>query len=128
MFSQDRTLLVGIRLPLELTQFRETDALVCQDMSSYMHARSEPGKSNFFVLRALRGFQGSRFDVSAGETRQIRYGYAEPLFVPHVVAQCRKGEAIDWGGAAVQPQDYAILFDGPGPLPACFKTAAGLLT
>lgn len=78
--------------------------------------------SNHMIVRTLRNISGTRFDSQAGELKHIRFGYERPSFVPKLVAQCRKREAIDWGGAAVQPQDYEVLFDGPGPLPLEFKT------
>lgn len=77
--------------------------------------------SNYMIIRARRNFAGPRFDTRAGECKRIRFGYEKPDFVPRIVAQCRNREAIDWGGAAVQPQDYEVLFDGPGPLPAEFR-------
>lgn len=73
--------------------------------------------SKHMVIRAKRDFSGLRFDTAAGQTMRIRYGYDNPDFVPRTVEQVRAGQAIDWGGAAVQPQDYEVLFDGPGPLP-----------
>ena len=73
--------------------------------------------SNYMVIRAKRSFTGLRFDTAEGERKCFRFGNDNPDFVPRVVAQVRAGEAIDWGGAAVQPQDYEVLFDGPGPLP-----------
>ena len=77
--------------------------------------------SNHMVIRAKRAFTGLRFDTAAGQTMRIRYGYDNPNFVPTVLTQARACEAIDWGGAAVQPQDYEVLFDGPGPLPLKFR-------
>jgi len=74
--------------------------------------------ANYLVIRAKRSFSGLRFDTIAGERKCFRFAYENPEFVPRTVAQVRAGEAIDWGGAAVQPQDYEVLFDGAGPLPA----------
>lgn len=73
------------------------------------------------VVRAKRSFTGSRFDTKAGELKHIRFGYENTNFVPRIVTQCRNRSAIDWGGAAVQPQDYEVLFDGAGPLPMDIK-------
>ena len=73
--------------------------------------------ANCLVIRAKRDFSGLRFDTRAGERKCFRFGYENPAFVPRRVAQVRAGEAIDWGGAAVQPQDYEVLYDGAGPLP-----------
>jgi len=73
------------------------------------------------IIRVNSDISGQRFDTRAGGLKHLRFGYASPAFVPRLVAQCRKGEAIDWGGASVQPQDYEVLFDGPGPLPVQFK-------
>lgn len=78
--------------------------------------------SNHFIIRTKRDISGQRFDTRAGELKHLRFGYERPAFVPRLVEQCRNGEAIDWGGASVQPQDYEVLFDGSGPLPEQFKT------
>lgn len=78
--------------------------------------------SRYMIIRSKRGFSGTRFDTRAGECKCIRFGYEQPDFVPRIVARCRNGEVIDWGGAAVQPQDYEVLFDDVGPLPENFKT------
>lgn len=45
----------------------------------------------------------------------------KPDTLPRLVRQCHNQEAIDWGGASVQPQDYEILFDGPAPLPMSLR-------
>lgn len=74
------------------------------------------------IIRAKRDISGHRFDTRAGELKHFRFGYENPNFVPRLVAQCRNGQAIDWGGAHVQPQDYEVLFDGTGPVPEKFKT------
>lgn len=76
--------------------------------------------SNFMIIRARQNIAGHRFNTKAGETMRIRYGYERPDFIPRIVSQCRAGQAIDWGGASVQPQDYEVLFDGPGPVPTTF--------
>ena len=78
--------------------------------------------SNHMIIRTKRGISGSRFDTRACGLKHFRFGYEDPTFVPRLVTQCRNGEAIDWGGASVQPQDYEVLFDRPGPLPGELKT------
>ena len=78
--------------------------------------------SNHLIIRTKRDISGQRFDTRAGELKHLRFGYERPAFVPRLVAQCRKGEAIDWGGASVQPQDYEVLFDGTGQLPVELQT------
>jgi hypothetical protein len=74
------------------------------------------------IIRDKCDITGRRFDTRAGELKHFRFGYENPTFVPRIVGQCRKAQAIDWGGASVQPQDYEVLFDGPGPLHPQFKT------
>jgi hypothetical protein len=78
-------------------------------------------KSQFMVLESMHAFVGSRFEVRAGERRVLRYGYEDPMAVPRLVAQVRSGQAIDWGGAALMPSSYRVLYDGPGPLPPAFR-------
>ena len=73
--------------------------------------------SSYLILEAQASISGTRYNTIAGERRRIRYGYIDPTFVPEIVKQVRKGEGIDWGGAFIQPRDYRVLFDGPGPLP-----------
>jgi hypothetical protein len=77
--------------------------------------------SRYMVIRAKRPVSGLRFDTKEGELKRIRYGYDKPDTLPRLVRQCRSHEAIDWGGASVQPQDYEILFDGPAPLPMSLR-------
>lgn len=82
-------------------------------------------KSQFLVLEALHAFVGSRFEVRAGERRVVRFAYENPTAVPRLVAQVRSGQAIDWGGAALMPSSYRVLYDGPGPLPPEFRDGVG---
>ena len=77
--------------------------------------------SNYMVLEAVHGFTGSRFAVTPGERRCIRYGYEDPEFVPRIVTEVRTGQSIDWGGAACMPGSYRVLFDGIGPLPTSLR-------
>lgn len=72
-------------------------------------------KSNYMVIEVLRSVHGLRYYSHAGERRVIRWRERVPI----IVSQCRAGEAIDWGGASVQPGDYAILWDGVGMMPGC---------
>jgi hypothetical protein len=75
------------------------------------------------VLRARRAFKGARFSVAAGEMRFLSWRtLTDPDFVPRIAQEVRNGEAIDWGGAAVQSGDYEVVFDGPSPLPREFMT------
>ncbi|CAH0355994.1 hypothetical protein [Aquabacterium sp. CECT 9606] len=80
-------------------------------------------QSSFMVIEAVRDITGLRYSTKAGERREIRFGYGDASFVPRLVEQARAGQAIDWGGAAVQPGYYRVLFDGPGPLPAQFRSS-----
>lgn len=73
------------------------------------------------VIEANSSFQGTRFNTCAGDRKIIRYASDKPDFTPTLVSQARAGQAIDWGGAAVQPQDYKVLFDAIGPLPPAFR-------
>lgn len=82
--------------------------------------------SNYMVIKALKSYNGDRFPVAAGELKRIRFGYDKPEFVPRLVAQARAGEQINWGGATVLKDGYAILFDGPGPLPPELQHAASV--
>lgn len=78
------------------------------------------------VIKALKSYNGDRFPVEAGDMKRIRFGYDNPEFVPRIVAQARAGEQIDWGGATVLKDGYAVVFDGPGPLPSELRPGASV--
>lgn len=82
-------------------------------------------KSHYMVLEALHAFVGSRFEVRGGERRVIRFGYGDSKLLPRLVCQVRSGQAIDWGGAALMPSSYRVLYDGPSPLPPAFQDGVG---
>lgn len=70
-------------------------------------------KASRMVVELLHPVVGLRFNSAAGEKKTIVWRRE----IPRIVAQCRAGEAIDWGGAAVQPSGYRVLFDGVGRAP-----------
>ncbi len=80
-----------------------------------------PYPSHYLVLEARHDFKGSRYDVSKGERRTIRYGYEGTKALPAVVLEARAGQPIDWGGFVCSSMSYAVVFDGVGPLPAHLK-------
>lgn len=65
------------------------------------------------VVELLHPVTGLRFNSAAGERKTIRWR----VVTPRIVEQCRAQEAIDWGGAAVQPSGCRVLFDGVGAMP-----------
>lgn len=66
---------------------------------------------HYMVIRLKRPVFGSRFDSAAGDVRTFRW---RKDTAPRVVDAARQRQAIDWGGATVQPDGYEVLADAVG--------------
>jgi hypothetical protein len=64
-------------------------------------------KKNVTILRLRVPIRGSRYDSAPGDRRTIMWRQR----LPHVVAQARAGEPIDWGGSMVRAVDYEVVRD-----------------